>query len=295
MMRLSAAIVVITALLTGFGQIASAADAPQVERVIALSPHAVELIFELGAGDRIVATTDFADYPEAAKAIPRVGGYHGIQIEQVMSLKPDLIVAWEGGNPDTDLARMESLGLPVYRGKTESLGDIATELEHLGNSLGLKEEGVRAAQEFRARWADVQQRNARKPPIRFFYQLWSDPLRAMAAGSWINEMLTSCGGVNIFDDTAVDYPQVSTETILLKAPQAIIVPSHHGRVVEINAQWKRWPEIPAVANGHIFFINGDLLHRFSVRVIQGMDEICRAFDQVRAHSHHADPAFIGDE
>ena len=106
MMRLSAAIVVITALLTGFGQIASAADAPQVERVIALSPHAVELIFELGAGDRIVATTDFADYPEAAKAIPRVGGYHGIQIEQVMSLKPDLIVAWEGGNPDTDLARM---------------------------------------------------------------------------------------------------------------------------------------------------------------------------------------------
>ncbi len=251
------------------------------QRIIALSPHSVELLFEIGAGERIIGTVDYADYPEAANRIPRIGGYHGIQIERVLAMQPDLIIAWEGGNPARDLDRMEELGLPVYRSTTKALDDIATELERLGGMLGMEEQGKAAAQRFRARWQNIRLANANKAPVSFFYQLWGNPLKTMAAGSWINELLTSCGGVNIFNDPALDYPQVSTETVLLQAPQAMIIPSHHGRAVEIKAQWKNWPEIPAVANGHIFFINGDWVHRFSTRVIKGMEAICEAFDEVR--------------
>ncbi len=282
------------AVLTVLAQLGWATSENGAQRVIALSPHAVELLFELGAGDRIIATTDYADYPEAAKSIPRVGGYHGIQIERVLSLQPDLVVAWEGGNPAGDLDRMEALGIPVYRGETAALADIAKELEQLGVLLGMAQQGRSAAQRFRNRWQAIKQQHAHKPPVRFFYQLWSDPLRAVAAGSWINEMLESCGGINIFDDPALEYPQVSTETVLLKAPQAIIVPSHHGRAIEIKAQWRNWPEIPAVANEHIFFINGDWLHRFSIRVIDGMGALCQAFDQVREHASSAKQSSVND-
>ncbi|MDX1451560.1 MAG: cobalamin-binding protein [Oleiphilaceae bacterium] len=258
------------------------ADETYPQRIVALSPHSVEMLFELGAGERIIATTEYADFPEAAKAIPRIGGYHGIQIERVMALQPDLIIAWDGGNPARDLQRMEELGLPVYRSHTEALADIPVALESLGELLGLAEQGRAAAARFKEKWQAIRDQHADKPPVRFFYQLWADPLKTMAAGSWINELLTSCGGINIFNQPDWDYPQVSTETVLLQAPEAIIVPSHHGRAIDITTQWGAWPEIPAVANGHIYFINGDWLHRFSTRVIDGMQAICSAFDKVRA-------------
>ncbi|MFY0702103.1 MAG: ABC transporter substrate-binding protein, partial [Bermanella sp.] len=118
------------------------------QRIIALAPHAVELVYMLGAGDRIVGTTEYADYPEAAKNIPRIGGYSGIQIERVLELKPDLIIAWKGGNKDQDIEQMQALGLPVYLSITKKLDDIPKEMLSLGNKLGLVEKAQKAALAF---------------------------------------------------------------------------------------------------------------------------------------------------
>jgi vitamin B12 transport system substrate-binding protein len=251
------------------------------QRIVALSPHSVELLFALGAGDRIVATTAFADYPEAAKSIPQVGGYNGIQIESVLALKPDLVVAWKGGNPDGDIDQLERLGLKVYRSETKKLEDISKELMELGKLTGFEKEAERLREKFIRDWAQIKQENSTKPKVSFYYQLWSEPLRTIAAGSWINEIMTSCGGVNIFNDNSMDYPQINLEAVVKAKPQVMIFPSHHGTEDGTSKQWGPWSEIPAVKNNHLYFINGDLLHRFSLRVTEGMRKVCSAFDAVR--------------
>jgi len=252
------------------------------ERIIALSPHSVELLFMLGVGHKIVATTNYSDYPEAAKKIPQIGGYNGVQIEKVLELDPDLIIAWEGGNKAQDIEQMERLGLNVYRSQTESLSDIAAEIIRLGALVGREAQAKTASKKFTDDLLKVRKNNEMKPKVTFFYQLWKDPLRAMAAGSWINEVITSCGGQNVFNDNAMDYPQVSMENVIQHSPEAIVIPSHHGTGVGEGGQWSDWPEIPAVKNGHIFYIDGDLLHRFSVRILEGVSLVCDAFDRVRA-------------
>jgi vitamin B12 transport system substrate-binding protein len=251
------------------------------QRIIALSPHSVELLFLLGVGDQIVGTTSFADYPEAAKSIPVIGGYNGIQIEKVLSLKPDLIIAWEGGNKLDDINQLERLGLNVYRTQTSSLSEIAGELTRLGELVGIPEQANREADKYLDGLDSLKKRYAQKKPVRFFYQLWSEPLRAMAAKSWINEILTGCGGENIFNDSIGEYPQVSIENILAEQPDVIIIPSHHGHGLGEGDFWKKWPEVPAVKNNKIFYVDGDLLHRFSVRTLEGMKTVCEYLDSVR--------------
>lgn len=254
------------------------------QKIIALSPHSVELLYLLGVGDRIVATTSFADYPEAAKSIPVIGGYNGIQIEKVLSLQPDLIVAWEDGNKLDDLDQLERLGLNVYRTKTESLTEIADEIRQLGQLVGLPDIANEEANKYLQGLSQLKTRYQDKSPIRFFYQLWSEPLRAMAAKSWINEMLVGCGGQNVFNENIGDYPQVSIENVLAEKPDVIIIPSHHGHGLGEGDFWEKWPEIPAVKNNRIFYVNGDLLHRFSVRTLEGMNTICEYLDTVREDS-----------
>ena len=259
----------------------SHASEPKVERIIALSPHSVELLFLLGVGDKIVATTSFADFPEAAKSIPVIGGYNGIQIEKVLSLKPDLVIAWEGGNKLDDISQLERLGIKVYRSHTNSLSEIADEILSLGDLIGVQKKSKEEAEKYLKGLADLKNKFADKTPIRFFYQLWSEPLRAMAAKSWINEMLTGCGGQNIFDASIGDYPQVSIENILAEQPDVIIIPSHHGNGLGEGDFWQKWPEIPAVKNNRIFYVDGDLLHRFSVRTLEGMKVVCEYLESVR--------------
>ena len=257
---------------------------PKAQRIIALSPHSVEMLYLLGVGGQIVATTSFADYPEEAKKIPVVGGYNGIQIEKVLSLEPDLIIAWEGGNKLDDLDQLERLGLNVYRTQTNTLAEIAQELRQLGKLVGVPEKAGLEADSFLTGLAQLKERYAAKKNVRFFYQLWNQPLRAMAAKSWINEMLVGCGGENIFDESIGDYPQVSIENVLAEKPELIIIPSHHGRGLGEGDFWAKWPEIPAVQNNRIVYVNGDLLHRFSVRTLEGMKTVCEHLDDVRKES-----------
>jgi vitamin B12 transport system substrate-binding protein len=259
-------------------------SSPTLNRIIALSPHSVEMLFAIGAGDRIIATTKFANYPAQAESIPRVGGYNGIQIEKILTLKPDLIIAWMDGNKIEDIEKMERLGLNVYRSKTRSLDNIPNELIKLGKMIGLTDSGRHAAEAFNARIVKIRLENKHKTPVKFFYQLWDEPLRAMAAGSWINTVMAACGGENVFNDPMLDYPEVSIENVLIAAPEAFVIPSHHGSYTASVDKWRKWPEIPAIANDQIYFIDGDLLHRFSTRVLDGMEQVCKAFDKVRASS-----------
>ena len=255
--------------------------AKPLDRIIALSPHSVEILFLIGAGDRIVGTTEFADYPEEAKNIPRIGGYNGIQIDRVLELEPDIVIAWESGNPAKDIDRIKELGIPVYESTTKKLEDIPREIMQISAQVGFADEGKKQAALYSKRLNELRARYADRTPVSFFYQLWSKPLRAMAAGSWIDEMFDGCGAVNVFSDPALDYPQVSLEAVIELKPEVIVVPTHHGGEIAVD-MWKDWPEIPAVKNDRIVFFDGDLLHRFSYRTLDGMQTVCDEFDRIRS-------------
>jgi vitamin B12 transport system substrate-binding protein len=255
--------------------------AKPAQRIIALSPHAVELLYAIGAGDRIVGTVEYADYPEAAKQIPRIGNYTGIQLEQALALKPDLIVAWRSGNKDSDLKKMESLGLNLFYTHPHSISDISKDLIALGELTGLQDNAQQVIAQLEKKYQNIIHRNKEKRPVKVFYQMWHDPIRTVGPKSWVESLIADCNGENIFNDANSDYPLVSLESVLIKNPEVIIIPHHSGNIGAKKSIWDNWPSIDAVKHQRLFVINGDILHRFTPRALDGLEKLCKAIDAAR--------------
>lgn len=253
--------------------------AEPAKRVIALSPHSVEMLYAIGAGESILATTEHADFPAAALDIPRIGGYHGIQIERVIEIDPDLVVVWGSGNKAEDLERLKELGYPVYNSDPKTLEAVATEIKELGVLTGHTETADKVAAEYLAELALLRKSNLAKSEVKVFYQLWSTPLMTVAKNSWIQQIINVCHGENVYLDAASDYPQVSLESVLLKMPEVILQSQDKGNILGVD--WSQWQEIPAVKNGHIYPLNADVLHRAAPRAILGIGTLCEALDKVR--------------
>ncbi len=250
-------------------------------RIIALSPHSVELLYSIGAGDRIVATVEHADYPKAALKIPRIGNYTGIQIERVLELKPDLIVAWKSGNKKADLEKLKSLGLNIFYTQPKNIGQIEGDLMALGIKTGLQENAKNVISSLNKKYNKIKQIYANKVKVKVFYQLWHDPLRSVGSSVWIESLINDCNGENIFHDSETSYPVVSLESVLVKNPKVIIIPHHSGNEGAHSEMWANWPEISAVKENKVFILNGDVLHRFSPRALDGLNILCEKIDQGR--------------
>ncbi len=257
----------------------SVAVAAPAKRVIALSPHSVEMLYAIGAGETIVATTDHADFPAAALDIPRIGGYHGVQIERVIELNPDLVLVWGSGNKAEDIERIKSLGFKVFDSDPKTLEAVADELKALGELTGNKVQADRVGDEYLAQLAKLRKDNLAKQKVKVFYQLWSTPLMTVAKNSWIQQIIDVCHGDNVYIDAASDYPQVSLESVLLKMPEVILQSQDEGNVLGVD--WSKWQEIPAVKQQHIYQLNADLLHRAAPRALLGVNALCGALDKAR--------------
>lgn len=272
------------------------------QRIVALSPHSVEMLYAIGVGDRILGTTDHADYPEEAKKIARIGGFNGIQLEALVALEPDLVVAWEGGNKAEDLNKIEELGINLFRSSTKRLLDIPREVRKLGQLTGSEDQANQLAKQFEDRYIKLKQGSQDKSKIPFFYQLWSEPLRTLTDDTWISEMISGCGGINVIEHSGIHYPEVNVEHLLKVPPRAILIPVHSEELTEKSQSivsvhkislaeasnrwqiWRDWSEIPAVKDENFILLNGDLMHRFSLRALDGMASVCEAFDQIRKNS-----------
>ncbi|WP_133407817.1 cobalamin-binding protein [Parashewanella tropica] len=256
------------------------AIAKPAERIIALSPHAVELLFAIGAGDSIVATVEHADFPEQAKQIPSIGGYHGIQLERVLELNPDLIVVWGKGNKPKDIQRLKQLGFKLYDSSPSTLVGIETDLLKLGKLTGHQQQAKAVVTKFQQQLRSIRTSNANKPRVKVFYQLWSKPLMTVAKNSWIQQLISVCNGDNVFYSASSDYPQVSIENVLLAKPEVILQSQDEGNIQGID--WSKWPSIPAVKHHQIYQLDADLLHRPTPRAIDGIKLVCRTLDKARS-------------
>lgn len=253
--------------------------AAPVERVISLSPHTTELAYAAGLGDKLVAASDYSDYPEAAKSLERVANYRGIKLERIIALKPDLILAWQGGNPPREMAKLAQLGLTVFYSNPQTLEDIPQTLETLGQYAASPDQARRAAAAFRDKLQQLGTRYGQQRPVRYFYQLSASPMITVAGKNWPSQVFRHCGGENIFADSAAAYPQISEEQVVIRQPEVIFGTPHAGTQTGL---WQKWDgKLPAVNHQHIYDLEADWLNRPTPRTIKAVAQVCQFLDQVR--------------
>ena len=259
--------------------------AQPAKRVVSLAPHVTEMLFAVGAGRQIVGAVDYSDYPEAAKAIPRVGGYNAIDLEAIVALEPDLVVAWRSGNAEAAVEKLKQLGLNVYFSEPRLLDDVATDVERLSVLTGHVTEGQRAASGYRAELKRLQQRYAGAAKVRVFYQIWNRPLMTINGQHLIGRVIELCGGENIFAALPTLAPHVDLESVVLANPDAIIASGMGAERPEWLDEWRRWPQLAAVKSDSIFVIQPDIINRHSPRILQGAAQMCGQLQEVRKKQH----------
>lgn len=264
------------------GQILRLAQPPK--RIVSLAPHATELLFEVGAGSRIVGAVSHSDYPEEAKRIPHVGGYRSLDMEAIAALKPDVIVAWPSGNTPAQVEKLKQLGLPIYLSEPKRIGDIASALERLGALTGNAEAGKQAASRFSRKHDNLRATYASRPPVRVFYQIWNSPLMTVSGEQIIGDAIRLCGGENIFANLPTLTATVSLEAVLQADPEVIVASGMAAQRPPWLDDWKRWPRLRAAKNDQLHFIPADWINRASPRLLQGAERLCGILDGARKAS-----------
>ncbi|AYR25302.1 cobalamin-binding protein [Herbaspirillum rubrisubalbicans] len=253
--------------------------AQPARRIISLAPHVTELLYAAGAGAQIVGVSNHSDYPPQATRLPLLGGYNALDMERILSLKPDLIVAWHSGNKPLQLTRLRSFGIPIYESQPADFGMIAASLEKLGHLAGSDSTAQAAATAFRARWQQLQSQYQGRSPVSVFYQIWSQPLMTLNGQHMVSAVLRLCGGRNIFADLPQLAPTVSVEAVLAADPQVILTPGDaHDQPLQ---RWKQFPRLRAVRDGQLYTVNADWMNRPGPRVLEAAQEVCGKLEQAR--------------
>lgn len=254
--------------------------AEPAQRIVTLAPHLAENVFSAGAGDRLVGVTRYSDYPVEARALPRIGDFNAFSLERIAELAPDLVMVWGSGNGAGALANLEKLGFTVYVDELRKLEDIPGSIRNIGRLAGTASIAETVANDF------IGTINALRSPtdmprVSVFYQIWNQPLQTIGGDHMISEVITLCGGRNLFADNTLLAPQVSLEAVLARDPQLIVASGMDGREPPWLTDWQRFPDLTAVRAGTVLFMHPDTLQRPTVRLAQGSREMCGLIKEAR--------------
>ena len=249
-------------------------------RIVSLSPHITELIFAAGAGGRLVGVSRYSDYPEAAKLVPDVGDSASLDLERIIALKPDLVIAWRGGTSASDIKKFEKLGLTVFAVEATRLEDVARLLRMIGKLAGTSAQAEPAVSAYEAELQQIKRTYSNRQPIRVFPLIWHQPLMTVNGNHIISDIIKICGGVNVFASASSLTPMISAENLLEADPQAII--SSVSLEFTETGMKQRLPDISAVKSDYLFFVHPDLMHRQTPRMLQAARTVCTRLDGVRA-------------
>ena len=258
--------------------IAGGAAAAPALRIVTLAPHLAELVYAAGAGGRLVGTVEWSDYPPAAAALPRVGDAFRLDLEALAALEPDLVLGWRGGNPDHLLEQLEQRGYRVVALAPRRLDDIAVQLVEIGRLAVNSATAEAAAAAYRAGLEALRRAQAGKRELRVFWQVSWRPLYTVGGGQMISEVIALCGGSNIFRELGELAPAVGVEAVIARNPEVILTAGVQRAEL---AEWRRWPAVAAVARGHLYAVDGDLVVRAAPRILEGARQVCAALDRAR--------------
>lgn len=252
------------------------------QRIVTLAPHATELVFAAGGGDRIVGTVGYSDFPPAARDIARVGDHKQIDIERIIALQPDLLIVWLHGNSERQLEHIRKLGIPFYYSEPHKLEDIPHSIERIGQLLGTDKQAQKTAAEQRQQLAKLAAQYRNRPPVRVFYQVWSRPLYTLNGQHIMTDVIKLCGGENIFAKLSTTSPTVSFESVLLENPEVIITGDRKDKSKTSLDIWEAYSAMQAVQRNNLFSIDADLLNRAGPRLIAGAAVVCEKLELARS-------------
>ena len=256
-------------------------------RIVTLSPNLTELAFAAGAGNAVVGVADFSDFPPDAKRLPLVASAAGIDLERILALKPDLVLAWKSGNRPADLDRIEKLGIPVIATEPQRLADVPRITRIIGRAAGTTPAAEASARAFEAELARLRARYSGAREVTVFYQVWERPLMTIGGAHIIDEAIRFCGGRNVFADLKPLAPEVSLESVIAADPDAILV---GGDAQSGIGGWERLDSLRAVAAKRIYRIDPSRIERATPRLSQGVAEICDKLERAREPGSDADAA-----
>lgn len=267
------------ALLALFTASLTSAGAPPT-RVVTLAPYLAELVCAAGGCGALVGVSAYSDYPPPVTRLPQIGDAFALNLEAILALRPDLILAWQGGTPPERVARLRQLGLRVEWLQADRLDAVATALEQTGAWLGTAADAKRAADAYRRRLAALRAQHQNHTPIRVVYQIETAPAYTVNHESVISEAMALCGGVNVFADLPRIADAVSAEAMLAAAPDAVIYGGEENETA-IRAYWQRLSSAPAARRNALYAVNADLLGRATPRLLDGVVAVCQALDRAR--------------
>lgn len=258
------------------------------QKIISLSPHITELIFSAGAGEKLSGVDDYSNYPKAAISITRIGDANHLDIETILSLQPDLIVAWGSGQSHNQfIQQLIRLQQTVYISSPENLEAIPRTVENLGKLSGTYDYAKQQSQKFRNELKNIIAEYSERPSVNVFYEIWHQPLFTINGQHVMSQVIEICGGRNVFADLPILSPEVNIESVISADPDVIIA---SGIVNESENgvqrppwldDWLQWPTIKASKNKHLYHLHPDLIHRQTFRILQGTRILCEQLQRAR--------------
>ena len=250
------------------------------QRIVALAPHLVELVYAAGAGRQLVAVSKFSDYPPDVLSKPVISDAFAVNYEALALLKPDLVLVWGSGTPERIKTKLRTLGVPVYEVEIHNVAGLADTLRSIGRLAGTEGVAQARAQAITADWAALKASYAGRRPVRVFFQLWDAPLMTLSAQHLISSAISACGGSNVFGELSTLTATVSWEVAVQRDPELVMTagsasePARPGR-------WAEFAQVSATKHGEFGHIEGDLIARSGPRFVDGARELCVAIDRAR--------------
>ena len=237
------------------------------QRIISLAPSVTETLFALGLGDRVVGVTSYCDYPPEAARKERVGDTLRPNMEKIVALKPDLVIASTASQLEQFVRRLDELGIPIYVSNPRGIDDVLASIERIGEITGARERSVELSGALRARIDATERRvsTLEKPKVLFI--LGTEPLITAGAASFVTDLIRRAGGKSISEDAPGDYPQYSLETAIAKQPEVIFLQAGE------SALPSRLKQTPAAESGRVYHLNDDLLLRPGPRIVDGLEQM----------------------
>ena len=263
------------------------------KRIITVAPHLTEIVDAAGGLNSLVSVSAYSNYPESVKKLPITSDARSMDLERMKQLKPDLIIYWRGGMPETQIESMKKIfnstgsnkpaETQIISVEPKKLSDIAQDIETIGKVLGTQAIASKNAKAFNAQIADLKSKYqlSNKRKVRVFYQVWSQPLMTLNQDHLIADIIQICGGEQLFSKEKLLVPIVSREAVVAANPEIIFTATDSSSMKVDWSMWTATPQLAATKNKALIALDGDLISRPSQRIIQGANKICSEIDKVR--------------
>lgn len=251
-------------------------------RVITLSPHLAEMLFNLGALNTLVGVSAYTDFPEELENLPNIGDAFVLDIEKITILEPDIILAWESGTPRNIVDELVNLGFKVKIIKSKTLEDIASSILLLGDVVGKKNEAKKIANEFKTGIKYLKDTFQKKKKLKVFFQIDEKPIFTIGGSHFISELINICGGINIFSDVKQTAPSISEESVVSRDPEVIFSRDLASNKMKLKI-WEKFDNMSAIKLDNLFYLNARELERPTSGLVNAGKEICSKLEQARSN------------